>query len=137
MCRVGGQNHIYVVYVRYMYGIYGVGTVYVRCMYSMYGMYGVCTVYIRCMYDIFGRGITNYTVIYDVHVRFCPTLHMWLCTRAGSSHWHDKSTAFRSPMYGTENCLEESDAFLTLMTALHFNCEHWFQVCCALSFCLL
>jgi len=33
-------------------------------------------IYIRCIYDIFGRGITKYTVIYGVYIRFWPILHM-------------------------------------------------------------
>ena len=36
------------------------------------------TIYIRCMYGIFGRGITKYTVIYDVYIRFWPTLAMYV-----------------------------------------------------------
>ena len=35
------------------------------------------TIYIRCIYGIFGRGITKYTVMYGVYIRFWPTLHMW------------------------------------------------------------
>ena len=30
--------------------------------------------YIRCTHGIFGRGITRYTVIYGVYIRFWPTL---------------------------------------------------------------
>ena len=32
------------------------------------------TIYIRCIYGIFGREITEYTVVYNVYVRFWPTL---------------------------------------------------------------
>jgi len=32
------------------------------------------TIYIRCTYVIFGRDITKCTVIYDVYIRFWPTL---------------------------------------------------------------
>ena len=34
------------------------------------------TVYIRCIYGILGREITICTVIYGVHIRFWPALHM-------------------------------------------------------------
>ena len=34
------------------------------------------TMYIRCTYGIFSREGTKYTVVYDVHIRFWPTLHM-------------------------------------------------------------
>jgi hypothetical protein len=49
----------------------------------------------RCIYGIYGRGITEYTAIYGVYIRFWPTLHIciyiiftvirvlstdWLCT---------------------------------------------------------
>jgi len=30
--------------------------------------------YIWCIYGIFGRGITKYTVVYGVYIRFWPTL---------------------------------------------------------------
>ena len=41
-----------------------------------YGLYiGLArTIYIRCIYGIFGSGITKYTVIYGVYIRFWPTL---------------------------------------------------------------
>jgi len=32
--------------------------------------------YIQCIFGIFGTGITEYTVIYNVHIRFWPTLPM-------------------------------------------------------------
>jgi len=32
--------------------------------------------YIRCIYGIFNRKITIHTIIYGVHIRFWPTLHM-------------------------------------------------------------
>jgi hypothetical protein len=32
------------------------------------------TIYIRFIYGIFGRESTKYTVIYDVYIRFWPTL---------------------------------------------------------------
>ena len=41
------------------------------------------TIYIRCMYGIFGRGITKYTVIYDVYTRFWPTLKMLVLHKEG------------------------------------------------------
>jgi hypothetical protein len=33
-------------------------------------------IHIRCIYGIFGREITEYTVIYNVHMRLWPTLRM-------------------------------------------------------------
>jgi len=35
------------------------------------------TIYNRCIYGIFGRKITKITVIYDVYIRFWPTLHFF------------------------------------------------------------
>ena len=76
-----GQNHIYI-YI-YLY-IHGVRTVFLAgespnirsYTVYMYGSYiGLArTIYIRCTNGIFGRGITKYTVIYSVYVRFWPTL---------------------------------------------------------------
>ena len=36
------------------------------------------TIYIRRIYCNFGRGITKYTVIYGVCIRFWPTLQIYL-----------------------------------------------------------
>ena len=38
------------------------------------------TIYVRCTYDIFGRGITKYTVIYGVYIRFWPTLEVYFAS---------------------------------------------------------
>jgi hypothetical protein len=35
------------------------------------------TIYIRCIYGIFDREMTKYTVIYGVHTRFWPNLHVY------------------------------------------------------------
>jgi len=44
------------------------------------------TVYIRFIYGIFGRESTKYTVIYDVYIRFWPTLdiHDSIATRTSA-----------------------------------------------------
>ena len=34
-------------------------------------------IYIQCVYGIFGRGITIYTVIYGVYIRYWPTLYKY------------------------------------------------------------
>ena len=46
----------------------------VQIEYTLVGL--ARTIYIRCIYGIFGRGITKYTVIYGVYIRFWPTLHV-------------------------------------------------------------
>jgi len=43
--------------------------------------------YLQCIYGIFGREITKCKVMYDVYVRFWPTLHMWACGW-GNTHMH-------------------------------------------------
>jgi len=35
------------------------------------------SIYTRCIHGIFGREITEYTIIYGVHIRFWPTLCMY------------------------------------------------------------
>ena len=76
MTRVG-QDHIYTVYIRYLWledhQIYG----HIRCIYTVFlaGKSPNTQSYTVHIYGIFGREITKYTVIYGAYIRFWPTLN--------------------------------------------------------------